>query len=206
MDRGGELVFLAPHDCSEQAMQRFIKERRFWIYTKLAEKEKLGVPRSKKEFASGEPFHYLGRTYRLRLTENASGGVRLVRGRFELQRDDAGRGPTIFREWYAEHASGWLVNRVPPWAERMRLRPSTIRVSDLKNRWASCGSDEGLNFHWATIQLPPSIIDYVIVHELAHLAEKNHVPEFWLRVERAMPDFAARKQWLAENGAEFARV
>ena len=80
-----------------------------------------------------------------------------------------------------------------------------MRVRDLKNRWASCGSDGVINVHWATIQLPPSVIDYVLVHELVHLREPHHTPEFWTKIERVLPVFAATKQWLAENGAEFVR-
>lgn len=80
--------------------------------------------------------------------------------------------------------------------------PAELRVRDLGFRWGSCG-DGTLNFHWATILLPPRIVEYVVVHELVHLVEKNHTPEFWQRVERAMPDFEDRKRWLAAQGAEF---
>ena len=58
-----------------------------------------------------------------------------------------------------------------------------------------------MNFHWATIQLTPTLVDYVIVHELAHVHEPNHTPEFWLRVERAMPEFQSVKTELASAGA-----
>jgi predicted metal-dependent hydrolase len=51
------------------------------------------------------------------------------------------------------------------------------------------------------VLLPPPVIEYVVVHELVHLIEPHHTPAFWTRVERAMPDFAARKQWLAESGS-----
>ena len=57
-----------------------------------------------------------------------------------------------------------------------------------------------MNLHWATILLPPSIIDYILVHELVHLHERRHGPEFWRRVERILPDYQSRKRWLAENG------
>jgi len=51
--------------------------------------------------------------------------------------------------------------------------------------------------------LPPRIIEYIVAHELVHLSERRHSPEFWRRLERAMPDYAARKRWLAENGVRF---
>jgi predicted metal-dependent hydrolase len=62
-------------------------------------------------------------------------------------------------------------------------------------------AEPDLNFNWATILLPPSIVEYVVVHELVHLRERNHTPAFWRKVERALPDYARRKTWLAEHGA-----
>ncbi len=68
---------------------------------------------------------------------------------------------------------------------------------DLGHRWGSCGKGGKLCFHWRSILLPSSIVEYIVVHELVHLHEPHHTPVFWTRVERAMPDFAKRKQWLA---------
>ena len=68
------------------------------------------------------------------------------------------------------------------------------------------GRSGGLNFNWATILLPPSIVEYVVVHELVHLHERNHTPAFWRRIERAMPDYVRRKAWLAERGANLTAV
>ena len=108
----------------------------------------------------------------------------------------------MFHRWYSVHASEWLADRVDRFSKRVVGRPVNLRVLDLKNRWASCRSEGVINVHWATIQLPPSVIDYVLVHELVHLKEPHHTPEFWTRVERVLPDFVTRKQWLAEDGAE----
>lgn len=75
-------------------------------------------------------------------------------------------------------------------------------MRDLGFRWGSCGQAGGVNFHWATILLPPGVIDYVVVHELAHLVESNHTPEFWQRVARSLPEYEQRKAWLAEYGGQ----
>ena len=64
------------------------------------------------------------------------------------------------------------------------------------------GQAGGVNFHWATILLPATVVDYVIVHELAHLEEQNHTWEFWQRVGRALPEYEQRKAWLAEHGGQ----
>ena len=80
------------------------------------------------------------------------------------------------------------------------MRPNGWRVHDLGFRWGSCGQAGAVNFHWAAITLPASVVDYVIVHELAHLLGPNHTPEFWLRVGRALPEYDQLKAWLAKHG------
>jgi len=77
---------------------------------------------------------------------------------------------------------------------------------DLGYRWGSCGKGQLLCFHWKTILLPARVAEYVVVHEMAHLHEPHHTPEFWRRVERAMPAFERRKLWLAEKRIEVEGV
>lgn len=86
------------------------------------------------------------------------------------------------------------------------MEPSGIYVQDLGYRWGSCGKGGRLNFHWRTILLPAPIIEYVVVHELVHLHEPHHTPAFWSLVERVLPDFEARKRWLAERGGALVGV
>lgn len=74
-------------------------------------------------------------------------------------------------------------------------------MRDLGYRWGSLSGSRRLNIHWATMRLPPSLIDYVLVHELAHLAHPHHTAAFWARVERALPDDERRKSDLATTGA-----
>ncbi len=84
----------------------------------------------------------------------------------------------------------------------MGVEPGDIDVRDLGSRWGSLGTSTRINFHWATIQLPPRLVDYVIVHELAHITHPSHTPTFWADVERAMPDYRRAKDDLARAGAE----
>lgn len=202
LDRGGELRIASPPGVTDQGLADFVREKRFWLYTKLAEKSALQRPVTDKEFVSGEGFAYLGRSYRLLLVDAQNVPLKLEGGRFRLVRTEAASGREHFVFWYTEHARSWLPPRVATWASRMGLSPTSSEVRDLGFRWGSCGQAGGVNFHWATILLPPAMIDYVIAHELAHLVEPNHTPEFWLRVERAMPDFEHRKAWLAAHGME----
>lgn len=104
-------------------------------------------------------------------------------------------------DWYVAHAQPWLAERANRFSGRVGVTPSVVSVQDLGYRWGSCGKGEKLYFHWRAILLPPRMIEYIVAHELVHLQEEHHTPEFWLRLERAMPDFVGRKEWLAANGA-----
>jgi predicted metal-dependent hydrolase len=200
VDRSGELVLSAPPDVGEDRLREFVLEKRFWIYTKLAEKDRLKRTIPTKSFVDGEGFLYLGRSYRLKLVDEQEVPLKLLNGRFMLRRDWVAEGRTQLIQWYSAHAKRWLWDKVQDYVARMEVQPTGLKVQDLGYRWGSCGKGGWLYFHWKTILLPPRIAEYVVVHELAHLHHPHHTPEFWQRVERAMPDFERRKNWLAENG------
>ncbi|MFW5878370.1 MAG: M48 family metallopeptidase [Myxococcota bacterium] len=204
VDRDGELLLFAPSECPESKLAAFVRQKRTWIHTKLAEKEASRVVRPRKEFVTGEGFPYLGRSYRLLLVDDQDVPVKLVDGRFRMRRDCASDGHKHMVRWYREHAAPWLRRRMEQWTGRIGVKPTGLAVKDLGYRWGSCSPSGTVNFHWKTILLPAAIVDYVIVHELVHLREQHHTPEFWRRVERAMPDYERRKGWLAERGNELA--
>lgn len=203
VDRDGELIISAPDGLDESVMADFVREKRFWLYTKLAEKEALSQPVQAKEFVSGEGFPYLGRSYRLLLVDQQDQPLKLEAGRFRLLRSETVNGREHFIGWYIDHALPWLRRRVRLWAPRVGGGAAEVDVRELGFRWGSCSRNRNVNFHWATILLPASIVEYVVVHELVHLLEANHTPDFWLRVERALPDYEQRKAWLAEHGGRY---
>ena len=108
----------------------------------------------------------------------------------------AEEGRDRMRRWYIETGQPWLERRLAAWSARAGCDDVGVDVRDLGYRWGSVRPTEGsprINVHWATLQLPPSLIDYVLVHELAHLTETNHTPEYWTIVGRLMPGYEATK-------------
>jgi predicted metal-dependent hydrolase len=202
VERNGELIVCAPPGVSTARLRQFVQEKRFWIYTKLAEKDRLQRVVLNKEFVGGEGFLYLGRSYRLKLVDRQDAPLMLSAGRFRLRQDALFAARDHFIRWYSEHARVWLANKVAEYQVRMEVQPAGVRVQDLGYRWGSCGKGGWLYFHWKTILLPACIAEYVALHEIAHLHDRHHTPAFWLRVERAMPDYAQRKAWLAEHGID----
>lgn len=202
VDRSGDLVLSAPPDVEEERLREFVLEKRFWIYTKLAEKDRLQKAVPTKSYVDGEGFLYLGRSYRLRLVDEQDVALKLLNGRFLLRRDLVENARHHLVQWYSGRAKLWLWDKVQDYVARMEVRPVGVKVQDMGYRWGSCGKGDWLYFHWKTILLPPRIAEYVAVHELAHLHQPHHTQEFWQRVERALPDFERRKIWLAEHGMD----
>lgn len=204
VERGGALILSAPPDVGEERLREFVQRKRMWVYRQLARKEAISKPIPHKVFVDGEGFLYLGRSYRLRLLpdEATTAAVKLQLGRLVMPRSLAREGRQHLLRWYVARAQPWLGRRVKDYAARMEVDPAGVRVQDLGYRWGSCGKGGWLYFHWKTILLPARVAEYVVVHEMAHLHEPHHTPEFWRRVERAMPDYELRKTWLAEHGID----
>ena len=203
VDRDGSLLLHAPAGISADALAAWAGSKRAWVLRKLAEKDLLLSAVPAKEFVTGEGFDYLGRHYRLQLTDGEPGSVvKLERGRLRLPRAvaETGDGTAAAIRWYRQRGLAWLPRRIAPWATRMGLHPGGLDVRDLGYRWGSLGRGGRLNIHWAAMQLPASLVDYVIVHELAHISQPHHTPAFWATVQRALPDHDRRHARLATTG------
>jgi predicted metal-dependent hydrolase len=202
VERDATVTALIPPATNGEKLVAVITAKRPWLYARLRERAQTGELRRPREFVSGEDFLYLGRSYRLLLVSEAQHPVRLHHGRLELRRDSVDDAPRHLVGWYRHLGGQWLRKRIEPWAQRMQIEVSALRVMPLGYRWGSCSIDSKLNLHWAAMQLPPVLIDYVLVHELAHIRHANHGAEFWRSVERAMPDCHARRDRLRLIGPE----
>jgi predicted metal-dependent hydrolase len=84
---------------------------------------------------------------------------------------------------------------------RMGLKPRSVTIRDQRTRWGSCSSTGTLSFNWRLIMVPPTVMEYVVIHELAHMAQPNHSPAFWAIVSRYYPSFKEARSWLRKNAA-----
>lgn len=101
---------------------------------------------------------------------------------------------------YRKLAGQVLARKVEHYARQMQVTFGRITVRDQKTRWGSCSAKGNLNFNWRLVLAPEEVLDYVVVHELAHRKEMNHSQRFWSQVENVMPDYRSRRLWLKENG------
>ena len=101
---------------------------------------------------------------------------------------------------YRDKARDIFEQKVSYYARMMGVSYGRIAIRDQKTRWGSCSGEGNLNFNWRLIFAPAGVLDYVVVHELAHRKEMNHSPRFWMVVEDTMPEYRKYQKWLKENG------
>lgn len=101
---------------------------------------------------------------------------------------------------YRELARERIGRRAAYFAGIMGVTYGRITIRAAKTRWGSCSGAGNLNFHWKLILMPEEVLDYVVVHELAHRKQMNHSPAFWAEVEKVLPDYRERRRWLKNWG------
>jgi predicted metal-dependent hydrolase len=202
----GRVIVRAPESISPERVEDLIEAKRLWIYKNLAEWRDLNATRVIREYRNGEGFLYLGRSYRLLLVAGQEEPLLLKAGRFQLRRDlvDQGEVPAAkaaFRDYFVTRGVERITRRVAYFAPKVGFEPGKIDVRELGHRWASCSPTGNLAFHWKCMMAPPKVIDYIVVHELCHMHHLDHSDAFWNEVDKVMPDFHERKEWLRKNGA-----
>ena len=195
----GKLVVAAPRGTPKAHIARAVAQHRDWIEQKATERQE-AWGRLKEGTV-----YFLGRPYRLAVANNGREPVVLKDGEIRVQPGPgrvsvagacapgscAGRTP-IFRTGLAHYAP------------EMGVKARSAEMREWRRRWGECHPDQAhLRFNWRLIMLPPEIIDYVVVHELAHLLAPGHNPRFWGVVAAILPDYQARRRWLNQYGSPF---
>ena len=202
--RDGGLVVAAPSGVPARKVKGFVRAKLPWVRRKLAEFEALGPPPQPPRFVAGERLPYLGRAYRIALVDDPPAPVALRRGRFEIARGLDGAARTEVAGWYTSRALPRIDSSVARFAPLIGAAPRTVVVRDLgKRRWGVCDHRAAkVSFHWQLVTQPPDLVDYVVVHELAHLLEPHHGTAFWERVAAVLPDWESRRRRLRDRGLD----
>lgn len=207
IERDGIITVRPPRDMTPEQVDETVFSKRLWIYRNLAEWRDLNATRVTREWVSGETFLYLGSRYRLQLVAGQDEILKLKDGRFLLQRSAVEQGgasaaQAAFEAFYREKGLRRLRERVAHFAPRVGVAAGAVQVKDLGYRWASCLKTGELHFHWKCLMAPLTVIDYIVVHELCHLQVRDHTDAFWNEVDKVLPDYRDRKEWLRLHGAE----
>jgi predicted metal-dependent hydrolase len=190
-ERRVELVL--PRGVPASQGMRFLTSKRGWIAARL------GALPQRVPFAEGAVVPVLGVPHRIRReADGAALPVAIIGGEIRVKGDPAHLARRV-RDYLAATARNELARRARRLAAQMGRTVARVNVRDTKSRWGSCSATGNLSFSWRLIFAPEAVVDYVVAHEVAHLAEMNHGPSFWRLVESLSPGSAARRAWLKRH-------
>jgi predicted metal-dependent hydrolase len=201
VERDRSVVVRAPFGFAEEKIQAILETKKLWLYEKIQHSQKYADDYHPlgKELVSGESMPYLGRNYRLQVIAADSESM-VFKQKFIIHKTAQTQANALFKAWYILKAEQKITPRVALYAKNLGLKYNAVKIADVKYRWGSCTPNDNLIFNWRLIKAPMLVIDYIIVHELAHLIESNHSAYFWRIVKTNAPDYEKAKDWLKQHG------
>lgn len=194
---GRALKMTVPPGLPERDITQFLDRHQAWLASRLARFSGESVLEEGGVISLRGVAHRIERTGRLRgLTESIVVDDEAVL-RVSGAPEHLGR---RIADFLKKEARKDLEQRAPAHALTVGRRIKSLTLRDTRSRWGSCAVDGALNFSWRIVMAPPYVIDYLAAHEVAHLREMNHGPNFWALCEQLCPRTADARHWLKRNG------
>jgi predicted metal-dependent hydrolase len=193
--RNGEVEVRAPLKVSKRDIDKFVVSKEKWITDKLAASNERQEQRGTFTLNYGGMALYCGKEYPIAAKPGCRVGF--DDERFYMPPDlTSEQIKNACVRIYRMLTKRDLTNKVLDFAKQMEVMPIAVKVSGAKTRWASCSGKKSLTFSWRLIMAEDDVVDYVVIHELAHIAEMNHSGRFWAIVEGVLPDYKERQKRL----------
>ena len=198
--RDGSIHLTVPEAATDDYIERVIANKEEWIESQLKHFNENYKKPKEKEMVSGESFRYLGKSYRLKIVQSNKEYVRLYRGYIEIHvknKNNTAKKQELLKKWYQEKAKKKFAELVHEYEQIVKEEVNNIRVITMQTRWGNCNVErKNINLNLELIKKPRYCIEYVILHELAHLKYPNHSKQFWDYMSVHMPNWEWRKNKL----------
>jgi predicted metal-dependent hydrolase len=198
------LVVVVPRSYRLGDVDNLLKAKQGWILRHLARARRAAAPPGNCGIRDGDLIPYLGRNLRVidRRGDGCPRRVTLTPDGLLISGASGGQGlESLAEQWYRSQARSVLRQRVDAMTSRLGLGYGRIIIRGQRTRWGSCSQRGTLSFNWRLMMTPEAVIDYVIIHEVAHLREMNHTERFWKLVAEECPRWREHRRWLDEHGA-----
>ncbi|MFZ3100756.1 MAG: SprT family zinc-dependent metalloprotease [Desulfitobacteriaceae bacterium] len=207
----GQVKVSVPRGVTDRQVEKFVLTKQEWIYEHWRQYQAQQTLRVQKEYKSGQEFPYRGRNLTI-LVEEYDGktiGVKLIQNTLGIyfpkttpleERSRYIKEALIY--WYKTQARIIFQDKLDHYAAIMGVEYKGLRIKEQKTKWGSCSARGNINLNWKVVMAPEAVIDYLIIHELAHLKFLNHSQDFWYVVANYMVDYKQWKKWLKEHGRD----
>lgn len=184
----------APNRMPQRQIDSFLEEHKEWIGKRLTV-----VEERMKHRRNDDEYFFLGKT--LKFTPGNYQEIAVKEDRLLFPVALMFRKEKELTEWYRKQARNIITEQVKLYALQMKAEYREITFSDTKSQWGRCTHDNRLQFSWRLVMAPLLVLNYVVIHELAHTFQKNHTQLFWMKVRNYNPSYRQQIKWLKENGA-----
>jgi predicted metal-dependent hydrolase len=193
--RNGVVEVRAPLKAAKSVLDEFVRSKEKWIADKLAQANERREQRDAFSLNYGDKVLYLGKEYPV--AAGLDGKTGFNGEQFNVPPDlDSGQIKHACVQVYRMLARREIAEKVESFANRMGVTQGAVKINGAKSRWGSCSGKKSLNFSWRLIMADDEVVDYVVVHELAHITEMNHSQRFWDIVAAVLPDYPERRKRL----------
>ena len=200
VESDGSIVVRAPQRMTGQAILQFVERHADWVEKRRAEIRAAALT-LKRQYQSGQSFLYLGQEFLLEIVTDQQKKL-ILDDRFKLAGSALESADLVFQRWYRQQAVLVIPQRVKFFADKYKFQYEGVRITSARTRWGSCSSKGVLSFSWRLILTPLELVDYVVIHELAHTVQHNHSKKFWNLVEEIFPDYRERRRRLRQFGEQ----
>jgi len=201
------LAVAVPRSYDVSRIPELLNEKRRWILDKLAKFGYINLSPVGVGVKSGDTIPYLGRNLRVVRRKNSrqNDGIEVEGKSLVVSLNSTGVGLRLILEsWYRRKAEKLIRKRVAELSRKLGVRHGRLTIRGAKTRLGSCSQKGNLNFNWKLLMVPEPVIDYVIIHELAHLKEMNHSKKFWHLVGQHCPHWQKHRKWLKAHEAKLS--
>ena len=186
-------------DSENARPSRLLKENAAWVVDQQRKYDTYREQVPDRTFEAGESFPFLGQDRELvieprRKHEVGEDSIRLRKSAVEQSSVKQ-----VLENFYRSRAREYLTDRTDHYAERMGVEYEKLELRNQRTRWGSCSTGGTISLNWRLIMAPPDVVDYLVVHELAHLTEQHHGREFWQFVGEHVPNYKEKAEWLEQN-------
>ena len=195
VDSFGRLIVRAPLCCSETRIFSFLQEKEGWILRKIAERKGAGV-RLPPENLHGYKMLVLGKECVICIVPTQKVGYDGEKNIIYLPEKNS-RERLV--KWLKENAKRIFTQVTAETAARMGVGYKSVGVTSARSRWGSCSGENAIRFSFRLLYAPKEVIEYVVVHELAHTKHHNHSKAFWAEVAKFIPDWRVKRTWLKKH-------
>ncbi|AKB37667.1 Zinc metalloprotease [Methanosarcina siciliae C2J] len=209
-----KVEFRAPHGLSLEVIRDMLQRKAGWVQEKLDWFEANRVPCQEKWYTEGEIYLYMGREYPLKIL--AREGIKKPLASLNVAElivlipeavpEELLR-PVLVKkavwDFYRDCAESNVDRLLKVYSEKLKITPPIFKVKHQKRRWGSCSADNVLRINFQLMMAPPEQLEYVVVHELCHVKEKNHSARFWKLVGGLMPGYEVHRKSLKKEGWKY---